>query len=128
VRAVLDSVAFRVRDVLEVVWARGAPRPPALRVDGGLARNGYLMQRQADLLGLPVERSAHVETTAAGTAALAAVGAGLLGYGDIRALLPAIGRYEPRTSRDERDADYASWRDWLRRARDASTAANTDMP
>jgi len=124
VRAVLDSVAFRVRDVLEAVWASGAPRPPALRVDGGLARNDYLMQRQADLLGLPVERSAHVETTAAGTAALAAVGAGLLGYGDIRALLPAVGRYEPRTGRDERDADYAAWRDWLRRARDASTAAN----
>ena len=126
VRTVLDSVAFRVRDVLEAVWASGVPRPPALRVDGGLARNGYLMQRQADLLGLPVDRGAHVEATAAGTAAFAAVGAGLLGYGDIRALLPAAERHEPRTSRDERDADYAGWRDWLRRARDASTAADTD--
>jgi len=127
VRAVLDSVAFRVRDVLEAAWASGAPRARALRADGGLSRNSYLMQRQADLLGLPVERNAHVEATAAGTAALAAVGAGLLDCADLRALLPAVERHEPRTGADERDADYAGWRDWLRRARDASTAADTDM-
>jgi len=100
VRAVLDAVAFRVRDVLEAAWASGTPRPPALRVDGGLARNGYLMQRQADLLGIPVERNVHIEATAAGTAALAAVGAGIFGYEDIRARLPAVERYEPRASRD----------------------------
>lgn len=126
VRAVLDSVAFRVRDVLEAAWASGAPRPPLLRADGGMARNSYLMQRQADLLGLPVERNARVEATAAGTAALAAVGAGLLGYREIRALLPAGKRHEPRASPDERDTAYAGWRDWSRRARDASTAADTD--
>lgn len=126
VRAVLDAIAYRVRDVLEAAWASGAPRAQAIRADGGMARNSYLMQRQADLLGIPVERNARVEATAAGTAALAAVGAGLLGYMDIRALLPTVERHEPRTGNDERDADYAGWHDWLRRARDASTAADMD--
>jgi glycerol kinase len=76
VRAVLDSIAFRVRDVLEAAWGGGRARPETLCVDGGLTKNHYLMQRQADLLGLPVALGPSSEATATGAAALAAIGAG----------------------------------------------------
>lgn len=117
VRAVLDSIALRVRDVLEAAWAAGQPRPAALRVDGGLSRNEYLMQRQADLLGVAVERAASAEATARGAAALAGIGAGLLEEADVRRHLVIAARYEPRIGADEREQEYAAWRKWLQQAR-----------
>jgi glycerol kinase len=117
VRAVLDSIAFRVRDVLEAVWSGGRARPKALRVDGGLTKNRYLMQRQADLLGLPVELGPSSEATATGAAALAAVAAGLLTEEQVRSHVTVRGRFEPQSSEDERETEYAQWQDWLRQAR-----------
>lgn len=72
--AALESIAWRVADILAVV-AEQAP-VEVLRVDGGLTRDPLLLQLQADAAGVPVERGA-VDATAAGAAALAAVGAGL---------------------------------------------------
>jgi glycerol kinase len=117
VRAVLDSIAFRVRDVLEAVWHGGRARPKALRVDGGLTNNRYLMQRQADLLGLPVELGPSSEATATGAAALAAVSAGLFTQEQIRSHVIERGRFEPQSSEDQRETEYAQWQDWLRQAR-----------
>ncbi len=118
VRAVLDSIAFRVRDVLEAAWKGGRPRPRALRVDGGLTRNRYLMQRQADLLGLPVELGPNVEATAAGAAALAAVASGLLDERQVEDRVRSAETFEPRVSEDERDAQYERWLEWVRQARE----------
>ena len=76
-RAVLDSIAFQVKDLVELMNSE-APCPiTTLRVDGGASVSDILMQTQADLLGLPVDRPAQVETTAFGAAALAGLAVGV---------------------------------------------------
>src|SRR5207249_11731399 len=76
VRAALESLAYQTRDVVEAMAADAGKPLRALRVDGGAAANDFLMQFQADLLGVPVERPRVVETTAVGAAFLAGIGAG----------------------------------------------------
>jgi glycerol kinase len=76
-RAALEAMAYGTADVLHAMRARDAARLAVLRVDGGAAANDWLMQFQADLLGVPVERPDSVETTALGAAALAGVAAGV---------------------------------------------------
>ncbi len=118
VRAVLDSIAFRVRDVLEACWQGEGAAPDTLRVDGGLTKNRYLVQRQADLLGMPVELGPSSEATATGAAALAGIAIGRLDEGSVREYAPAGGVFEPRSAEDERETEYARWLDWLGRARE----------
>ncbi len=72
VRAVLESIGWQTRDVVEAMANDGLPRIRALRVDGGATANGFLMQMQADALGVPVVRPRMVETTALGAGLLAA--------------------------------------------------------
>jgi len=76
-RAVLEAIAHQVADVLEAMGAGEGPALSELRVDGGAAQNDFLMQFQADLLGLPAIRPRLLETTAAGAAMLAGLGIGL---------------------------------------------------
>ena len=71
VRATLESVAYQTRDVVDAMQADSGLTLQALRVDGGMVRNDFLMQFQADVLGVPVERPAVTETTALGAAYLA---------------------------------------------------------
>ena len=76
-RAVLDAIAFQVTDLVQAMNA-DAPCPiTTLRVDGGASVSDIMMQTQADLLRLPVDRPAQVETTAFGAAALAGLAAGV---------------------------------------------------
>ncbi|MFR3921710.1 MAG: FGGY-family carbohydrate kinase [Dysosmobacter welbionis] len=75
-RAVLDAIAFQVTDLVQAMNA-DAPCPiTTLRVDGGASVSDIMMQTQADLLRLPADRPAQVETTAFGAAALAGLAAG----------------------------------------------------
>ena len=101
-RAALEASAYQVRDVLETM-----PPVELLRADGGMTRNRWLMQFQADVLGIPVETAREPEQTA--------FGAALLALGERRAS-PAGERFEPRMSRDEADTLYAGWQDAVRRA------------
>jgi len=107
VRAALDALCFRVRDIVDAL----PQRPSMLRVDGGLTANGYLVQRQADVLGIPVLVAAVAETTALGAAAMAGVGAGLFGLDDVPALVSGGRTVEPQDSA-RAEADYAAWRAW----------------
>jgi glycerol kinase len=77
VRAAVESMAYQSDDLLTAMQKESGLKARRLRVDGGATRNGWLMQFQADLSGLGVERPANVETTAVGAARLAALGAGL---------------------------------------------------
>jgi glycerol kinase len=104
VRAALEAIAHQIADVVEAL----PERPEVLRADGAATANRFLMQFQADLLGLPVEVAAERETTALGAAALAA-GSG------VRVALGAV--YEPRRSRDHSESLRAAWHDALDRAR-----------
>jgi glycerol kinase len=117
VRATLESVGYQTRDLLEAMTADGA-RPTALRVDGGMTVNNWLMQLLADLLGVPVERPRVVETTALGAAYLAGLGAGVYGsLDDIAANWARDRRFEPALGATSRDRLYAGWRDAVRRTR-----------
>jgi glycerol kinase len=110
-RAALESIAWRVADILAVVSEHASL--DVLRVDGGLTRDPLLLQLQADTGGVPVQRGA-VDATAAGSAALAAVGAGLWGStAEIAERLPVGERVEP--SRDDawRTREHAAWRSFV---------------
>jgi glycerol kinase len=82
VRAALESVCFQTNDLLSALQQDGIASPPALRVDGGMVANNWLVQTLADLTNLPVERPVYGETTVLGAAFLAGLGAGLFASPD----------------------------------------------
>jgi glycerol kinase len=103
-----------VADVLEA--ARESAPAEVLRVDGGLTRDDLLLQLQADYAGVPVQRGA-VDATAAGAAALAAVGAGLWdSTREIAERIPAGEPVQPRTDAAWRERQHGAWREFVERA------------
>jgi glycerol kinase len=117
-RATLEAVAYQSRDVLDLMRQESGIAVSQLRVDGGMVRNEFLMQFQADILGVPVLRPRVTETTALGAAYLAGLAAGYWQDQDEIAANWAIDRtYEPRMSADARDRRYAGWRRAVERAR-----------
>ena len=112
VRATLEAIAFQIADVLDALPLELR----ALRADGGASANGFLMQFQADLLGLPVEVAAERETTALGAAVLAGIALGTWSPSEVRGLLGAGTVYEPAMSRDEAETLREGWRLAVRRA------------
>jgi glycerol kinase len=116
VRATLESLAYQTRDVVEVMNQDSGIRLTELRVDGGAAANDFLMQLQADILGVSVDRPVLVETTAAGAGFLAGIGSGF--WPGPQALRGARRRerlFEPAMSEAEREALYQGWRRAVRR-------------
>ena len=107
VRAVLEGVAQRVVDAANTVWLTADP-PASLRADGGASRNDFLMQRVADFLGIPVERSNESDGSAVGAAALAAMSTGISSDGWAGGFV-ADRVFEPSISDDEREALRALW-------------------
>ena len=96
VRATLESIAYQTRDVVDAMNADSGVPLSVLRVDGGAAANGFLMQFQADLLGVPVDRPAVLESTAVGAALLAGLGVGLWESPDALAdVMKRDRRFEP---------------------------------
>jgi glycerol kinase len=79
VTAGLQSVGFQTRDLLDAMMADGNARISNLRVDGGMARNNWLAQALANILGVQVDRPVVTETTALGVAYLAGLQSGLFG-------------------------------------------------
>jgi glycerol kinase len=117
-RATLEAIAFQVADVLRAMGSDAGSPVTELKVDGGAARNDLLLQLQADLLGVPVVRSAVHETTALGAAYLAGLGTGFWSDTDaIKRMWKSDGRFEPSISDDERDARVANWRRAVDRSR-----------
>ena len=103
-RAALESIAFQSRDLVEAMRRDSRVRIRELRVDGGAAMNAFLMQFQADLLGIPISRPGLVETTALGAALLAGIGAGWWKRASDLKTVRGSGRvFRPRMKRAERD-------------------------
>jgi len=118
VRATLESIAYQSRDLVECIATDAGFRPQSLRVDGGASANDFLMQFQADLLGIPVERPAQRETTALGAAALAGLATGF--WSDRSELARPVRierRFEPTMPEAERDALHHGWKRAVERAR-----------
>ncbi len=110
-RAVLESMCYQTRDVLEAMIADSHVQLKALRVDGGAVANNLLMQFQADILGVPVQRPKVAETTALGAAYLAGLAVGFWSSQQEVAAHWAIDRtFEPQMGADRRDALYAGWK------------------
>jgi glycerol kinase len=118
-RATLEAIAYQVRDVVEAMGAEAGLKVPLLRVDGGGTANSLLMQFQADILGVPIQRAAVTEITAMGAAYLAGLAVGLWSdTAQLANLWHAAETYEPRMSADQREALYAGWKRAVERARD----------
>lgn len=118
VRAALESVCYQTRDLLEAMEADGAAPPAALRVDGGMAGNDWVMQFLADILATPVERPTITETTALGAAYLAGLGCGLYrNLEEVTAHWERNQRFEPDMSIERRGRLYGGWREAVGRVR-----------
>lgn len=117
VRATLESLAYQTKDVLAAMEDDAGMRLTALGVDGGAVMNGFLMQFQSDMLGVPVALPEQHESTALGAAYFAGLA---VGYWESREQVRSLKRiartYEPRMGTAERDALY---RGWLRAVRAA---------
>jgi glycerol kinase len=92
--------------------------PARLKVDGGMAQNGFFLQRLADVLGLPILRPKMAESTAFGAACLAGLGHGVYGsLDDIARLWEGDVRCEPKLDPAARSREMEGWREALRRVR-----------
>jgi glycerol kinase len=110
-RAALEGVAFQVTDLVEAAAGDAGQPLKSLRVDGGMARNAWFLQCQADCLGLPVLQAAQSESTALGAAFLAGLRAGIWPDLDsLRRLTQESRRFEPRWPEEERRRHLAEWR------------------
>jgi len=118
-RATLESIAFQVAEVLAAMAADAGAPIADLRVDGGAAANDLLLQLQADLLGVPVERPVVAETTALGAAYLAGLATGYwAGTDELAANWTLDRRFEPAMSADRRGALLDGWRRAVARSLD----------
>ena len=116
-RATLEAIAYQTVDALRAMNDASGEPLRELRVDGGATANAWLMQFQADVLGVPVSVAQMLETTALGAACLAGVGVGAWTIAEVRDSRREGARYEPGMSEDKRQTLLAGWDDALARTR-----------
>lgn len=119
IRATLESIAYQTRDVIECMEKDSGIANRELKVDGGASKNDFLMQFQADILGVSVLRPRIVETTARGSAFLAGLASGF--WKDKRDLATAFEldrKFEPGIGKEERDTLYRGWQKAVTKAMD----------
>ena len=117
-RATLESVAYQSRDLLEAMVADSGVELKELRVDGGMVANNFLMQFQADIVGVPVERPVVAETTALGAAYLAGLAVGYWkDEAEIQQNWALDRRFTPAMDAAARDKLYKGWKKAVERAR-----------
>ena len=109
-RAAIEAMAYSTADVLAGIRDKGQVALDLLRVDGGATRNNWLMQFQADVLGVPVERPDAIETTALGAAGLAGIAAGVWDSADEFIAARKFTRFEPGAGREMASQGYTGWR------------------
>jgi glycerol kinase len=116
VRATLEAIAYQTVDAVRALEAASRQPLIELRVDGGATANGWLMQFQADVLGVPVVVPEIAETTALGAAYLAGVGIDMWTIDHVAGSWRERVRYEPQMGVDERETLHRGWRRALERA------------
>ncbi|GCE05915.1 glycerol kinase GlpK [Dictyobacter aurantiacus] len=110
-RAAIESMCYQTREVLEAMSADSNITASTLRVDGGAVVNNLLMQFQADILGIPVQRPEIAETTALGAAYLAGLAVKFWQDQQELSRLWSIDRtFEPKMSQDQRESLYTNWK------------------
>ena len=117
VRAVLESIAYTTRDVLEIMKTESRLELGRLRVDGGVTKSEFLMQFLADILGIEVQLPVIKETTSLGAAFLAGIAAGLWkSIGEVEKLWRVEKTYMPRMPQETREKLYKGWKAAVKRA------------
>jgi glycerol kinase len=124
-RAALESIAYQSQDIMQAMKADSGVDLKELRVDGGASKNDFLMQFQADLFGVPVDRPELVETTASGSAYLAGLATGVWrNPSELEQVRHTERRFEPRMDERERTKLYAGWQRAVARARSTPEDSN----
>jgi glycerol kinase len=116
-RAALEAIAYQTVDAVRAQESASGERLASLKADGGAVANRWLMQFQADLLGVPVIVPEISETTALGAAYLAGIATGVWTRAEVSEMWREAARYEPRMSEDERESLLADWRRAVERSR-----------
>ncbi len=126
-RAALEAMAYQTRDVIDAMKKDTGVEVPVLRVDGGGTASELMMQFQSDILGIPVERSAIVETTALGVAYLAGLATGFWrNLDEIADLRESDQSFQPNIDTNKNDGLYRQWKRALERSK--GWASDTDIP
>jgi glycerol kinase len=119
VRATLEAIAYQTRDVLDAMERDSGIQLQALRVDGGACANDFLMQFQADLLDVPVERPKVIETTALGAAYLAGLAVGFWTLESLSGTVSPERVFLPEMSEARRAELYAGWKKAVERVKES---------
>jgi glycerol kinase len=120
-RAALEAIAYQTVDAVRAQEAAAGERLEFLKADGGAAQNGWLMQFQADVLGVPVIVPEISETTALGAAYLAGIATGIWKLDEVAAMWREAARFEPAMGEEERDSLLADWHRAVERAKGWAT-------
>ncbi|MGW8123353.1 glycerol kinase GlpK [Roseivirga echinicomitans] len=115
-KATLDALAYQTRDILQAMQKDAGLKLKELKVDGGAAANNYLMQFQADILGVGVERPEVIESTAQGAAYLAGISVGFWKQEDIIKNRIIEHEFEPVMDAKLREKLYATWQKAVKRS------------
>jgi len=116
IKATLESLAYRSKDLILAMEEDSGAKLAALKVDGGACANNYLMQFQADILDTRVERAEIIESTALGAAYLAGIGAGLWKKEDILKNRKIQKEFHPQMEEEKRNKLYATWQKAVQRS------------
>jgi glycerol kinase len=117
VRAVLEGIGFRIKDIVDGILADTRIKVTGIRMDGGVSRNHFLLEFISDMTGLPVRHYANPEFTALGTAFMAGLECGYWSSLEtIESLLVLESTFHPRISEGVRVARYRDWRNVIRRS------------
>jgi glycerol kinase len=116
-RAALEAIAYQTVDAVRAQETAAGESLAVLKADGGAVQNRWLMQFQADVLGVPVIVPEIVETTALGAAYLAGIAIGDWDSAQVEGMWRQAARYEPRMSTDQRESLVAEWRRAVERAK-----------
>ena len=118
-RAALESMCYQTRDAVEAMAADAGYDIPTFKADGGAAANRWMVQFQADILGIPVEVPETLETTALGAAYLAGLAVDFwTDKEELKSRWRLRHRYEPQMDEEERERLYGRWQEAVKRSKD----------
>ncbi|WP_109302488.1 glycerol kinase GlpK [Aquimarina sp. AU474] len=117
IKATVEALAYQTRDVLEAMVEDSGKQMKELKVDGGASANNYLMQFQADILNVSVDRPRMLEITALGAAFLAGIKAGIWNKKDISNIRAIDTVFKPEMTAHERSRKYTGWQQAVARTK-----------
>lgn len=116
VRATLEGIAFRLKDIMDVVANEAGIKMKSIRIDGGASKNNLLAQMMADMMDVQVDRPFSVEATSLGAAEMAGLYVGLWKEADFDAALTIEASFIPEIDADKRNKAYDGWKEAIKRS------------